>query len=182
MRIMKAILILVLLLATGCTLKSSTPPAGTVAPKTTGSPADATKIAGAATQQSVQGTETPSATTKQVQKVKWGSYRLEISSVVVGTTFPAGCTGEPPTCTTAKTGKEIVSVTFTPTNLAEGKELPYKKLPAVKITNDKKKAYSTTLKTYNAETNELTLGFVVPAGSQFYKLSWPGNSSLKLNQ
>jgi hypothetical protein len=181
MRIFKAILIIVLLLTAGCTLKSSTPPAGTPGAKTTAAPADATKIAANATPEGVSATDTPEGTVAaKPQTVKWGSYKLEITSVVVDTVFPAGCTGEPPSCTTAKTGKEIVSVTFVPTNLAEGKELPYKKLPAVKITNDKKKAYSTTLHTYNAEDNTLTLGFVVPDTSKSFKLTWPNNSALKL--
>jgi hypothetical protein len=182
MRIIKAMLIIVLLLTTGC-LKISSTPIGTPAVKTTSAPADATKIAGNATQESVSATETPKgAVTAQKQTVKWGSYKLEITSVVVDKNFPAGCTGKPPTCTTAKTGKEIVSITFVPTKLAEGKELPYKKLPVVKITNDKKKAYSTTLHTYDVETNTLTLGFVVPEGSKSYKLTWPSNPTLKLSQ
>jgi hypothetical protein len=180
MRIIKAILIIVLILTAGCTLKSSTPPAGTPGAKTTSSPAEATTIA-AATQVSEQAVDTPEPVpTPKPQTVKWGSYKLVIDNVVVDKTFPAGCTGEPPACTTAKAGKEIVSVTFVPVNLAEGKMLPYKKLPAVKITNDKGKSYSKTLYTYNAENNNLTLGFVVPDTSKSFKLKWPNNSTLKL--
>lgn len=101
---------------------------------------------------------------------------------MVDLNFPTGCTDEPPTCTTAKTGKEIVSVTFAPINLAEGKDLPYKKLPAgIKITNDKGKNYSKTLQNYNAENKNLTLGFVVPDSSKSFKLKWPSNSSMRLN-
>jgi hypothetical protein len=181
MRIIKAILIIVLILTAGCTLKSSTPPAGTAAPKTTSSPAEATTIAAAATQTGAQATDTPKvAPTPKPQTVKWGKYKLVVDKVVVDKTFPAGCTGEPPACTTAKPGKEIVSITFVPTNLAEGKMLPYKKQPTVKITNDKGKSYSRTLYTYNAENNNLTLGFVVPETSKSFKLTWPGNSALKL--
>jgi hypothetical protein len=182
MRIIKAILIIVLILTAGCTLKSSTPPAGTPGAKTTSSPAEATKIAAGATPESATAaTDTPeTAPTPKPQTVKWGSYKLVVDNVVVDTTFPAGCTGEPPACTTAKPGKEIVSVTFVPTNLTEGKMLPYKKLPAVKVTNDKGKSYSKTLYTYNAENNNLTLGFVVPDTSKSFKLVWPGNSKIKL--
>ena len=181
MRIIKVVLILVLLLTTGC-LKISSTPVGTPAVKATSAPGEATKIAGEATQESVVPTSIPEVAVK-LQKVKWGSYTLEISSVVVDKNFPAGCTGEPPACTAAKKGKEIVSVTFVPVNLAEGKELPYKKLPAkIIIANDKGKTFPKSLQTYNAENNNLTLGFVVPEGSKSFKFKWPGNSSMKLRQ
>ena len=184
MKIIKAVLIVVLLLTSGC-LKISSTPARTPAAKTTGAPAEATKIAANTTPENPTAAKTPEAgTTAKKQTVKFGSYKLEITSVVVDKSFPAGCTGEPPACTTAKPGKEIVSVTFVPVNLAEGKELPYKNIKGVKIANDKGKAYSKTLATYDAETNNLTLGFVVPDTSKSFKLKWPGNSTigLKLSQ
>jgi len=73
MRIIKAVLILVLLLTTGC-LKISSTPVGTPAVKTTSAPGEATKTAGEATQQNVEASPTPEATvTAKPQKVKWGS-------------------------------------------------------------------------------------------------------------
>jgi hypothetical protein len=183
MRIIKAVLILVLLFTTGC-LKISSTPVGTPAVNATSAPGDATKIAVETTQEGVVPTSTPeAAVTAKPQKVKWGNYTLVITSVVVDKNFPAGCTGEPPACTAAKKGKEIVSITFVPVNLAEGKELPYKKLPAgIIIANDKGKTFPKSLQNYNAENKNLTLGFVVPEGSKSFKFKWPGKTSMKLRQ
>jgi hypothetical protein len=108
--------------------------------------------------------------------------KIIVGDAVMSDTFPAGCSGQPPACTTVKDGYHIVSVSFKPLDLPEGEMVPYKNVPdTAGIKDETGSVYPYTLRAYDASSRILTLGFEVPATASSFSLQWPGSNDTQLN-
>lgn len=106
---------------------------------------------------------------------------LDVASAVLDKSFPAGCTGEPPACTPAQVGLNILSVTFAPRDLPEGDMLAYKSLPPVSVAMEGGASVSYSLTAYDNATRILTLGFEVPESATVFGLHWAELVEIPLN-
>ena len=106
---------------------------------------------------------------------------LNLTGAVLDTSFPAGCTGEPPACTPAKEGLSMLSVTFESRDLPEGDMLAYKSLPPVSVAMEGGASVSYSLTKYDNTTHALTLGFEVPNGASVFGLRWADLVEIPLN-
>jgi hypothetical protein len=97
---------------------------------------------------------------------------LDIVGAMLDRSFPAGCTGEPPACTPAQEGLNMLSVTFKPRDLPTGDMLAYKSLPSVSVAMEGGASASYSLTKYDNATHELTLGFEVPDNATVFGLHW----------
>ena len=97
---------------------------------------------------------------------------LDVAGSVLDKSFPAGCVGEPPACTTAQEGLDMLSVTFAPRDLSEGDMLAYKSLPPVSVAMEGGASVSYSLTKYDNTSHSLTLGFEVPAEAAVFGLHW----------
>jgi hypothetical protein len=114
--------------------------------------------------------------------IKFGDILLIVSGSALDDNFPAGCTGQPPTCSPAKSGYRFFTVEFTPVNLPAGQTLPYKSIPAVVSIKDNSGTMNPkSLYIYDNNTRVLKLGFEVPVSAKTFTLMWPGNADLLLN-
>ncbi len=111
-------------------------------------------------------------TASPVQELTLEGVHLDIVSVTLGQSFPAGCTGGIPACTPARSGTDILSVTFQPRDLPKGQMLAYKNLPAVSVTPKDENAVPYSLYKYDNVAHTLTLGFEVPEGAAISGLKW----------
>jgi len=82
---------------------------------------------------------------------------LDVTAAVLDTSFPAGCTGEPPACNSAREGLNMLSVTFELRNLPDGDMLAYKSLPTVNVAMGGGASVSYSLTKYDNITHALTL-------------------------
>jgi len=106
---------------------------------------------------------------------------LDVASVVLDTSFPAGCTGEPPACTPAQEGFNMLSVTFEPRDLPEGDMLAYKSLPPVNVAMEGGTGASYSLTRYDNSSHALTLGFEVPGEAAVFRLHWADLAEIPLD-
>jgi len=97
---------------------------------------------------------------------------LDVTAAVLDKSFPAGCTGEPPVCTLAKEGLNMLSITFAPRDLPVGEMSDYKSLPPVSVATERGASVSYSLSTYDNVTRTLTLGFEVPDNVSVFGLHW----------
>ena len=97
---------------------------------------------------------------------------LDITGSTLDTSFPAGCTGEPPACAKARDGFNLLSVTFTPRDLPEGNMLAYKGLPPVSVAMHGGAPAPYSLSAYDNASHSLTLGFEVPESAAVFGLQW----------
>jgi hypothetical protein len=107
--------------------------------------------------------------------------QLDVTGAVLGKSFPADCTGEPPVCTTAQEGLNILSVTFAPRDLPAGDMLVYKSLPSVSVAMEGGVSVSYSLSAYDNATHTLTLGFEVPDSAFVFGLHWADLVEIPLN-
>ena len=106
---------------------------------------------------------------------------LDVTGVVLDKSFPTGCTGEPPACTPAQEGLNMLSVTFEPRDLPEGDMLAYKSLPAVSVVMEGGASVSYSLTKYDNASHTLTLGFEVPSDVAVFGLHWDDLVEIPLN-
>lgn len=106
---------------------------------------------------------------------------LDITGATLGKAFPTGCTGEPPACTQAKEGLNMLSVTFAPRDLPTGNMLAYKNLPTVSVAMEGGASASYSLSAYDNATHTLTLGFEVPDSASSFGLHWADLVEIPLN-
>jgi len=97
---------------------------------------------------------------------------LEVTTAMLDTSFPAGCMGEPPACTPAQEGLNMLSVTFEPRDLPAGDMLAYKNLPSVRVATEGYASVSYSLTKYDNISHTLTLGFEVPGEAAVFGLHW----------
>jgi hypothetical protein len=105
---------------------------------------------------------------------------LDIVNVSLSKSFPADCRGEAPACTRARTGSNILAVTFQPRDLPEGQMLAYKNLPAVEVALESNPAAPSSLYKYDNNAQTLTLGFEVPESAAVFGLQWAGLREIPL--
>ena len=106
---------------------------------------------------------------------------LDVTSAVLDKSFPAGCTGEPPACTPAQEGLNMLSVMFEPRNLPEGHMLAYKNLPSVSVAMEGGLNVAYSLTKYDNATHALTIGFEVPASATVFGLHWADLAEIPLD-
>ena len=109
------------------------------------------------------------------------SVHLDVSAAVLDKSFPAGCAGEPPACTPAQDGLNLLSVTFAPRDLPAGDMLAYKSLPPVSVAMEGGASASYSLYAYDNVTRALTLGFEVPDSASVFGLYWADLVEIPLN-
>jgi len=97
---------------------------------------------------------------------------LDVVDAVLEKSFPAGCTGEPPACTHAENGFNVLAVTFAPRDLPEGNMLAYKSLPTVNVAMEGGANAPYSLTVYDNASHKLTLGFKVPESAVVFGLQW----------
>lgn len=106
---------------------------------------------------------------------------LDLASAILDQSFPAGCTGEPPACTPAGEGLNMLSVTFEPRDLPERDMLAYKSLPPVSVAMEGGQNVAYSLTKYDNSTHALTIGFEVPASATVFGLHWADLVEIPLN-
>lgn len=97
---------------------------------------------------------------------------LDITAATLADSFPAGCSGEPPACTAAEVGNNILSVSFAPRDLPEGDMLAYKLLPDVWIAMEAGQRAACTLRRYDNGSHVVTVGCEVPVDGAPFGLHW----------
>jgi len=97
---------------------------------------------------------------------------LDVTGAVLDKSFPAGCMGEPPACTPAQAGLNMLSVTFEARDLPAGDMLAYKSLPPVSVAMEGGASVSYSLFAYDNATRNLMLGFEVPESAAVFGLHW----------
>ena len=106
---------------------------------------------------------------------------LDVTAATLDQAFPAGCAGEPPACTPAQDGLNMLSVTFAPRDLPEGNMLAYKSLPHVSVVMEGGASASYSSTSYDNTTRTLVLGFEVPNSASVFGLHWADLVEIPLN-
>ncbi len=106
---------------------------------------------------------------------------LQLAGTTLSGEFPAGCTGGVPACTRAKDGSQILSVKLAARDLPEGNMLAYKNLPAVSVALEGGTSIPFSLTLYDNASQNLTVGFEVPATAKTFGLKWGDLMEIPLN-
>ena len=106
---------------------------------------------------------------------------LDVTAAILDKSFPADCTEEPPACTLAKEGFNMLSITFVPRDMTAGDMPAYKSLPAVSVVIEGGTSVSYSLTKYDNATHTMTLGFEVPGDATVFGLYWADLVEIPLN-